>query len=1294
MNLRMFERRSLRARVTLFALAIFLAGIWALALYASAMLRHDLLDLLGEQQRSTAAYIAAGVSQELEERLLALKKVAARVTPARMGNAAALQTFLEDRPALQMQFNGGVVAVRPDGDAVAEVPRSAGRIGVNYLDIADVAAALKQKKTTVGQPVMGKKLHAPVFSMTSPILDAEGKVIGALSGVINLGLPNILDKLTQNHYGRTGGHLLVAPRERLIVTATDKHRTMEALPAPGVSPMIDRFVDGYEGSGIFVNPLGVEVLQSTSRVPSTGWYVGTQLPTEEALAPIRTMQKNMLLAALCLTVLAGALTWWMLRRQLAPIATATRSLRTMSNEDEPLRPLAYVRKDEVGDLIAGFNRLLETLTQRETALKTSEGHIRAIMQSASDAIITSDSAGLIVNWNRGAEAMFGYTETEITGQPLTRLMPARAHFGHLAAMHRIGFGTKPPDAGETREFNGLRRDGSEFPAEISVARWNTPDGWFVTGILRDISARRQAEDAVSEQNEAFRSVLETSIDGFCMTDLQGRLLEANAAYARLSGYSCEELIGMHLAELDATSSAQDIAARIQRCFAEGGDLFETMHRRKDGSLWQVEMNMHYGPAGGGRVFAFVRDIHQRTRMQSLKKMQLGFSEVMLHGSLDQLLRAVLEAAEMLTSSRIGFFHFVDPDQEHIRLQTWSTNTQEHMCRAEGKGQHYPVSQAGAWVDCVKAQKPVVHNDYASLQDKRGLPEGHAALTRELTVPVIRGGLVVAIIGVGNKPGLYTEDDQATVVELANMAIELVESKRAQEALSESENYLSAVFQASPIGIVVAKCADGRTLDINAAALRVFGYARDEMIGRTLDDLGVHADPAQYEQMLRLLREQGEVDRLQMDFCKRGGDLGVLEASCRLIELQGEQHRVTMIVDMTERRNVDEALRQAQKLESLGTLAGGIAHDFNNILAAIRGNADLAAEDVGRDHIAAESLAEIRKASERASELVRRIAVFGQPKKNEQDVVDLGAVVGEVLKLLRATLPAGIALQSEFARDTPLVLADAAQIHEAIVNLTTNAAYAIGARAGAIVYRLEPVQISAKLALSIPSLIAGCYVRLTVSDSGCGMDAAARERIFDAFYTTKPVGQGTGLGLAMVRGIMQGHAGAVTVASTPGKGTSFALYFPAASKKTLKQEQAAPAQIVLSAGHRVLYVDDEKALVFLADRALTRLGHRISGFADPEQALAAFGAHPESYDVVVTDHAMPSMSGLELARAVRSLRPGIPVLMISGYIGAGDEDNARAAGISELMLKPVSIDELASTLERMLCSAEPAGKQAA
>jgi CheY-like chemotaxis protein len=209
-----------------------------------------------------------------------------------------------------------------------------------------------------------------------------------------------------------------------------------------------------------------------------------------------------------------------------------------------------------------------------------------------------------------------------------------------------------------------------------------------------------------------------------------------------------------------------------------------------------------------------------------------------------------------------------------------------------------------------------------------------------------------------------------------------------------------------------------------------------------------------------------------------------------------------------------------------------------------------------------------------------------------------------------------------------------------------------------------------------------------------MDAATLERIFDAFYTTKPQGEGTGLGLSMVHGTMRSHGGAVTVESTPGKGSSFHLYFPAEKEKVKKEEVGAPAQSLPGGGQRVLYVDDEEALVFLAERVLSRLGHSVSGFTDPGEALAAFRAHPQDFDVVVTDLSMPHMSGFELAREVLGLRPGMPVLMTSGYVRAEDELAARAAGIRELILKPVTMDELGSVLDRLFRSDEPNGLQSA
>jgi hypothetical protein len=244
---------SLKARVILFTQAIFLVGVWSLTFFASSALREDMEKLLGDQQLSTVALVASEIDHELSDRLNLLQENAKAAAPYLAEGTDALNTFLARRPNLQRMFNGGVIVYRQDATAVAELPVSTGRVGINYMDVDVVAAALKNGRATIGNPTMGKKLQAPVFGIGVPIHGTGGEVTGALVGVINLGLPNFLDRLVQNRQGRTGGYLLVSPRERLVVTATDKSRIMETLPAAGTIPALDKFIAGQEGSAHFVN---------------------------------------------------------------------------------------------------------------------------------------------------------------------------------------------------------------------------------------------------------------------------------------------------------------------------------------------------------------------------------------------------------------------------------------------------------------------------------------------------------------------------------------------------------------------------------------------------------------------------------------------------------------------------------------------------------------------------------------------------------------------------------------------------------------------------------------------------------------------------------------------------------------------------------------------------------------------------------------------------------------------------------------------------------------------------------
>jgi len=405
------------------------------------------------------------------------------------------------------------------------------------------------------------------------------------------------------------------------------------------------------------------------------------------------------------------------------------------------------------------------------------------------------------------------------------------------------------------------------------------------------------------------------------------------------------------------------------------------------------------------------------------------------------------------------------------------------------------------------------------------------------------------------------------------------------------------------------------------------------------------------------------------------------------DAQGQPTRlIGATMDVTARRQAEEALHRTQKLDALGTLAGGIAHDFNNILLAIVGNARLAMQELPPGHPVQGGLAEITKASARATDLVSRILTFSRHSDCHRDVMHLVPVVQEALKLLRATLPAMIEIKCKFAEGLPPVRADATQIHQIVINLLTNSAHAIGDSAkGCIAISLDEAHVATatqpECGAATSELKAGRYVRLSVADNGRGMDKATLDRVFDPFFTTKPAGKGTGLGLSVVDGIMRSHDGSIIVSSEPGRGATFRLYFPAVEAPA---SQASPPQAgdmpETGRGRRVMYIDDEEALVYLMTRTLQRSGYQVTGFSDAAQALQALKERPRDFDVVVSDLSMPGMSGFDMARAVQEIRAELPVVVTSGYVRAEDRKTAKEIGVRELVLKPNTVEELARVLQ--------------
>ena len=411
-------------------------------------------------------------------------------------------------------------------------------------------------------------------------------------------------------------------------------------------------------------------------------------------------------------------------------------------------------------------------------------------------------------------------------------------------------------------------------------------------------------------------------------------------------------------------------------------------------------------------------------------------------------------------------------------------------------------------------------------------------------------------------------------------------------------------------------------------------------------------------------------------------------------------------DITERKEAEAArvslearLRESQKMEAIGTLAGGIAHDFNNIIATILGNAELARQDVSTNPVALESLEEIRKAGSRARGLVQQILSFSRRQPTERKPTTLAPIIDESVRLLRATLPARMMIEVQCDAAVPAVRVDASQIQQILMNLATNAIQSMPDGSGRIGIRLDTVLLDAAMATAHPALRAlhekypGCTLRLAVSDSGLGMDAATLARVFEPFFTTKAVDQGTGLGLSVVHGLVQAHEGEILVASQLGKGTTFTIYLPTSLVQPDAPEPdhsvaiAAPPCAV--GGRHILYLDDDESLVYLITRLLERRGFRISGFIDQRKALDALRAAPTAFDLVVTDYNMPGMSGLDVAREVHSIRADLAVAVASGFIDESLRAQADAAGVRELIFKANAVEDLCDAFARL---AQAVGEQ--
>lgn len=505
----------------------------------------------------------------------------------------------------------------------------------------------------------------------------------------------------------------------------------------------------------------------------------------------------------------------------------------------------------------------------------------------------------------------------------------------------------------------------------------------------------------------------------------------------------------------------------------------------------------------------------------------------------------------------------------------------------------------------------------------------------------------------------------------------------QEPKDLNEHRLRAVVESAPSGLLMVD-EHGLIVLVNAEIERLFGKPRAEILGRPVEMLlparfrgahpmwraQFHASPS-----ARSMGAGRELHALRGDGSEFPVEIGLTPVSTA----EG-LFVIGSVVDITERKRADaerarleDQLRQSQKMEALGTLAGGVAHDFNNVLGVIMGFAELIRGAVQQNPGARGDVEELLQAATRGKELVERILRFSRRQEVDKRPTDVTATLRETERLLRATIAPSITIETHVTNDRLRVLGDATSLQHVLMNLANNAVYAMP-NGGTLSLEADTVYVRDSVARARPQLHEGRYVRVTVRDTGTGMDEGTRLKAFEPFFSGKPVGQGTGLGLALVHGIVRDHAGDVSIVSQMGEGTTVECLFPALESAADVRSELPPTA-PRGNGEHVLYLDDESWLTTIARRHLEAMNYRVTIESNPFVALDAFRLDPDSFDLVMTDYLMPRMNGLQFARAIQSVRQGTPIILLSGYIGEFTSAELATAGIVQMLQKPVSGIEL-------------------